>query len=287
MASIEQELENRLFLITGGTSGVGKAIATGLARLGAKVVIVSRSASSGERALADLTIATGNDRAEYLVADLSKQSEITRLTEEFKQRYSKLHALLNIAGAYIPEKQITEDGIDLSFAINYLAHFMLTNQLLDVLKESAPSRVITVAGAPRFLGSPALDFEDIQFSRHYRGFQAFSEAMFARVRFSFELARRLEGSGVNSIAFHPGLIKSNLVQGAPLWLRLITAFMQPFAKDDCEIGVYLAAAQAAEKLTGVLVDNDQQIVPINEKYGPALGKKLWLISEKLVGFPST
>ncbi|MEH2376728.1 SDR family NAD(P)-dependent oxidoreductase [Nostoc sp.] len=144
------DIKNRVFLITGGTSGVGKATALGLARIGAKVVIISRTTESGQAALSDIAEATGNDRAEFLVADFSLQSSIRKVSEEFKRKYDNLHVLANLAGALFFEKQLTQEGIDMTFAVNYLNHFLLTNQLLDILKESRPSRVITVTGAPRF-----------------------------------------------------------------------------------------------------------------------------------------
>lgn len=211
--------KNKVFLITGGTSGVGKAIAMGLARTGAKVVIISRTAESGQGAVKNIAAATGNERAEFLVADLTLQSSIRKVSEEFKRKYDNLHVLINVAGALFFDKQVTSEGIDKAFAVNYLSHFLLTNQFLDMLKENPPSRVMTVAGAPRFLKNPKIDFQDIQLEHHYSGMRATSQAMFARMYFTFELAKRLEGTGVTAVAFHPGLITSNLVQNAPLVVK--------------------------------------------------------------------
>lgn len=148
------EAKDRVFLVTGGTSGVGKSIAMGLARVGAKVVIVSRDAKRGEAASEEIAKATGNDRCEFLVADLSLQSSIRNVSEEFKRKHDHLHALVNAAGARFPQKQLTEEGLDRSFAVNYLGHFLLTNQLLGSLKESRPARILTVAGNSRATTSP-------------------------------------------------------------------------------------------------------------------------------------
>ena len=277
------DVKNKVFLVTGGTSGVGKAIALGLARLGAKVVIISRTADSGQQAVSHIAAATGNDRAEFLVADLSLQSSIRQVSEAFKRRHGHLHGLVNVAGALFCDKQRTVEGIDKAFAVNYLGHFYLTNQLLEVLKESGPSRIMTVGGAPRFLQKPTIDFQDIQLDNNYSGLRATSQAMFARLYFTFALARRLEGTGVTAVAFHPGLITSKLVQDAPWWLKALTGLMKPWEKDTCDVGVYLAAAQEVEQASGVFFDDNKQLVPLNSKYDPALGEKLWRLSEELTG----
>jgi NAD(P)-dependent dehydrogenase (short-subunit alcohol dehydrogenase family) len=144
----------------------------GLARLGAKIVIISRSSERGQDALHSIAEATGNDRGEVLVADLSLQSSIRNVSEEFKRKYDNLHVLANLGGAIYLEKQLTQEGIERMFAVNYLGHFLLTNQLLDILKESRPSRVITVSGAPRFLKNAKINIEDIQLEKHFSGLRA-------------------------------------------------------------------------------------------------------------------
>jgi NAD(P)-dependent dehydrogenase (short-subunit alcohol dehydrogenase family) len=184
MIATNMDLKDRVFLITGGTSGVGKATANGLAKLGAKIVIVSRSAERGQDALNSIAQATGNDRGEYLMADLSLQSSVKALTEEVKRKYDNLHVLANLAGAIYFEKQLTSEGIERMFAINYLNQFFLTTQLLDMLKESRPARVITVLGNPRFLGNPKINFEDLQSTKKFSGMAALGQGMFARAFFA-------------------------------------------------------------------------------------------------------
>lgn len=283
MALTNLDIKNRVFLVTGGTSGVGHAIARGLAREGAKVVIISRSKESGEAALNSITQATGNDRGEILVADLSLQSSIRQAAEEFKRRYENLHVLVNVAGAVYFEKQLTPEGIERSFAVNYLDHFLLTNQLLDILKESKPARVITMAGAPRFLKNPKIDFEDLQVEKIFSGMKATSQALYARIFFAFELAKRLEGSGVTSVAMHPGPVKSKLLgrkgQKVPWYLWAMAPLFLFSMKDECEIGVYLASAKEIEVVTGAFFDDKKQQVPF--AFDEAVGKRLWEMSEKL------
>lgn len=200
----EQDLKNKVVLITGGTSGVGKATAMGLAKRGAKVVIISRNSERGIKTLEDVANKTGNEKGEFLVADLSLQLSIRKASEEFKRKYSDLHVLGNLGGASYWEKQLTQEGVERMFAVNVLSHFLLTNELLDILKKSRPSRVVTVAGNPAFLKNPNIHFEDLQLVNHFSGMRALSQTLIARTYFAFELARRLEGTGVSSFAFHPG-----------------------------------------------------------------------------------
>lgn len=289
MDATTMDIKNRTCLITGGTSGVGKAVALGLARLGAKIVLISRSSESGQQALRAIAEATGNERGELLVADLSLQSSIKNVSEEFKRKYENLHVLANLAGAVYFEKQFTQEGIERTFAVNYLSHFLLTNQLLDMLKENRPARIITVAGAPRFLRRGTINFEDIQLENQFSGLRATAQAMFARTLFTFELAKRLEGTGVTSVAFHPGLVKSNLLrttQNVPWYLKMMAPAMQALAKDTCDIGVYLAAAREIEKINGVFFSDSMQIVPLvpfQKMMKEDMGRTLWSMSEELTG----
>lgn len=275
------QTKDRVFLVTGGTSGVGKAVATGLARLGAKVVIVSRTEQGGHTAQDTIARASGNDRTEFLVADLADQASIRRLSEEYKRKYDNLHVLANLAGAISFEKTRTKDGLDMTFAVNYLGHFLLTNLMLDVLKESAPSRVVTVAGAPRFIKSAKIHFDDIQFDKQFNGLNASAQAMYARVLFTFELAKRLEGTGVTANAFHPGLVKSNLVRKAPPFLKMLTSVMNALAKADCAVGVELSANPRFEKISGAFFNDKMDRVPSIETYDRVSAEKLWSISEAL------
>ena len=281
MSVMETGPKDKTFLITGGTSGVGKAVATGLAKLGAKIVIVSRTAESGRSALADISAASRNERGDFLVADLSLQSSIRAVSQEFKRKHNELHVLANLAGSMDFEKRVTPEGFDQSLAVNYLDHFLLTHELLDILRDSKPARVLTVAGAPGFLKKPTIDFEDFQLKSNFSGMKAATQALHARTLFAFELAKRLKGSGVVSLAFHPGLIKSRLVREAPAWMKVYNALVQPMAKTDCDVGVYLATANEVENHNGAFYDNKKNILPIFEGYDEKIGARLWRTSEEL------
>ncbi|WP_145019151.1 SDR family NAD(P)-dependent oxidoreductase [Paenibacillus sp. Y412MC10] len=281
MNETHTDIENRVFLVSGGTSGVGKAIATGLARLGAKVVIISRSAESGKAALKDISEATGNSRGEWVVADLSLQSSIREVSDLIKRKYDQLHVLVNACGAIYFKKELTVEGIDRMFAVNVLSHYLLTNRLLDILQESGPARVITVSGNPRLLKNPVINFDDIQMDHQYSGMRAANQSLFARTLLSFELAKRLEGTGVTSNAFYPGFVKSNLARNTPWYLRVAAPLFNAIVKTECEIGVYLASEKEIERANGVFFDDKKQVVPIHTKFDDGAGNKLWTLCEGL------
>ena len=283
-------MQGKVCLVTGGTSGVGKATARGLARLGAKVVLLCRSADSGRQTLDEIARETENHQGEVLVGDLSLQASVRRAAEEFRRRFDRLDVLANLGGVLEFSKRLTAEGFDTMFSVNYLGHFLLTTLLLDVLKASGPSRVITVAGAPAFLKNPVIDFDDLQLEKKFSGMGALAQTMFARVSFGFELAHRLEGAGVTSVVFHPGTIRSNLAQNAPRWLKVLTVpFLIPFllsAKGECDIAVYLASSTEVEGVSGVFFDDKHRIVStIRERHDQAAGRRLWLLSEGLVSLP--
>mgnify|MGYP001265024591 CR=1 FL=1 len=275
------DIENRIFLISGGTSGVGKAIATGLARLGAKVVIIGRSAERGQAAMKEIAEATGNNKGDWLAADLSLPSSIREIGDAYKRKYDQLHGLINACGAIYFQKEMTAEGMDRMFAVNVLSHYLLTKRLLDILRESAPARVITVSGNPRFLNNPVIDFGDIQLEHGYHTRRAINQTLFARTLFAFELARRLEGSGVTSNAFYPGFVKSNLARNAPWYLRAAAPLLNAVVKSECGIGVHLASAKEIERANGLFFDDKKQIVPIHDKFHDGAGNRLWTLCEEL------
>lgn len=273
--------KQKTIVVTGGTSGVGKAIATGLATSGANVAIISRNAANGVAVAQELAQLSKNNNVDFFVADLSLQASVKKVSEEIKSRYDTLDGLVNAAGALFFEKQLTNEGFDKSFAINYLSHFSLTNQLLGLLKSTGNARVLTVGGAPMYLKNPKVAVNDLQLGKNYSGMKAVSQAMFERVYFGFELAKRLDGTTVTSNVFHPGLITSNLVKDAPFWLKAVTYLMKPWEKQDCEIGVSLTLSEDVTGVNGKFFDDKKRIIPINEKYDNSTGQKIWNESEEL------
>ncbi|MEK0316215.1 SDR family NAD(P)-dependent oxidoreductase [Cohnella sp. 56] len=282
MIRTERDLENRTILLSGGTSGVGRATALELARRGATIVILSRSEDNGRQTLEDIAGQTGNGKGECLVADLSLQSSVRRACAAFKQRYDRLDVLANLGGAIYWEKQITEEGIERMFAVNVLSHFLLTQQLQDMLKESPAARVITVGGDPRFLNNPRIDFGDIQSMNRFSGKRATMQAMYARILFGFELADRLEGTGVSSVVFHPGWVKSRLNRHSPWYLRMLSPMMNALAARDCKAGVYAASAAGIDGLNGIFIDDKLKLLPIKENFDKDAGPRLWQACQDLM-----
>lgn len=278
------ELKDKTYLVTGGTSGVGKAIAIGIAKTGANVVIVSRNASNGEQTVKEIQEKSANKNISFLTADLSLLKSVEQLSKQFTEQHNQLHGLVNAAGAWYFKKEITSEGIDKSFAINYLSHFVLTNRLLDLLKATDDARIVTVAGAPRFLKKPKIDLNNLQLEKSYSWMKATNLAMFARVYFGFELADRLQNTSVSSMVFHPGFVKSNLGKGAtPWWLKLMFSFSSDVrnAPETCESGIYVATKENAKSTNGKFFDEKNNIVELRDKFDKSIGKELWLLSEQL------
>lgn len=278
------ELKDKTYLVTGGTSGVGKAIATGIAKTGANVVIVSRNSSSGQQTVKEISEKAANKNISFLTADLSLMKSVEELSTLFKQQHNQLHGLVNAAGAWYFKKEMTSEGNDKSLAINYLSHFVLTNSLLDLLKATDDARIVTVAGAPRFLKNPKIDLNNLQLARSYSWIKATNLAMFARVYFGFELADRLQNSPASSMVFHPGFVKSNLGKGAtPWWLKLMFSLSSNVrnAPETCESGVYVATKENAKSTNGKFFDEKNNIVELRDKFEKSTGKELWLLSEQL------
>jgi retinol dehydrogenase 14 len=194
----------KVCLITGATSGIGKATAIGLANMGASVVMVGRDRGKGQAALAEIKERSANASVDLLLADLSSQEDIRRLADEFKEAYPRLDVLVNNAGVIRSRRIRTADGIEMTFAVNHLAYFLLTNLLLDVLKASAPSRIVNVASGEQRNGT--IDFDDLQGEMGYKGAKAYSQSKLATVLFTYELARKLEGTGVSANCLHPGVV---------------------------------------------------------------------------------
>jgi NAD(P)-dependent dehydrogenase (short-subunit alcohol dehydrogenase family) len=191
---ISSDMSGKVCLVTGANSGIGKEIALGLAKLNAKVVLVCRNTERGQAALAEIQHKSGSSSLAILYADLSSQVQIRKLADDFKRKYSQLHVLVNNAGVIIPDRCLTEDGVEMTFAVNYLAYFLLTNLVLDVLLASAPSRVVNITSAAH--RGIHLDFNNLQGEKNYSRDTAYAQSKLAEIVFTYELARRLEGTRV-------------------------------------------------------------------------------------------
>ena len=246
-----RDLTGRVCLVTGGTSGVGKAIATGLAELGADVTILSRNQEKGDSVAEEIRQKTGNPHVQPAVADLSSLASVRAFADRFRRERSVLHVLSNNAAVLPMRREMTEDGLETILAVNYLSHFLLTNHLLDLLKASAPSRVLTVSGGPGIIRWGRFRLEYLGSERRFHPLLTTIRVAAMKVAFSYELARRLKGTGVVSNTFHPGSVKSHLERHLPQPLRFMVGLVESlFFTDACPMGVHLASAAELEGVTG-------------------------------------
>jgi retinol dehydrogenase 14 len=271
-------------LITGGTSGIGKASAVALAAMGANVVVVGRNPERGEAALEDIKAQSHSDSVELMLADLSVQSEVRRLADEFLEIHDRLDVLANNAGLVQSKRTETADGIETTLAINHLAPFLLTNLLLDRLKESAPSRVITVSSEAQRWGN--MDFDDIQSTRKYRGFPVYGMTKLANIMFTYELAERLEGTFVTANCLHPGPVGTNFGRNnagpMALFFRLGKPFMRT-PEQGADTVIWLASSSDVEGVSGKYFSDRKEIEAKEIAHDPAARLRLWEISEVLTG----
>ena len=250
------KLQGSVCLITGATSGIGRASAFELARQGLTVVLIGRNDQKSAKTAEEIISATGNSSVTHLLADLSSQRDIRSLAEQFQSKYSRLDVLINNAGTIAWTRQLSPDGVELTFALNHLSYFLLTNLLLDVLVSSAPARVVNVSSAAHF--GATIDLTDVQSSREYRAIRAYRQSKLANLMFTYEMARRIRGTGVTVNAVHPGLVATNLPANGKLplsWianpiLRSGMAMIGKGAKQGSETVVYLATSQQVSGVTG-------------------------------------
>jgi NAD(P)-dependent dehydrogenase (short-subunit alcohol dehydrogenase family) len=283
-------LQGKTSLVTGGSNGIGKCTAEGLARMGATVVIVGRDAQKTACAAEEIRSASGNPAVHFLIADLSSQQEIQRLAAAFRSEYQQLHILINNAGAIFSKRERTVDGLEKTFALNHLGYFLLTNLLLDVLQASAPARIINVSSLAHRIGTIA--FDNLQGERSYGRMRAYSNSKLANVLFTVELARRLQGTGVTANALHPGYINSGFGKNNPvdgLSSFLVGVFTNLFARspeEGARTSIYLASSPAVEGITGKYFSNSKISATMGQATDRALAKRLWEVSAELVHLPA-
>ncbi len=274
-------------LVTGGTSGIGKATATALAALGADVVVVGRNRERGEQAAAEIRAQTGG-RVDLALSDLASQAEVRALAEGFRRRYDRLDVLVNNAGLVQSTRTESPDGIETTFAINHLAPFLLTNLLLDVLKESAPSRIVTVSSEAERWGN--LDFEDLQSRKKYRGFPVYGMTKLANIMFTYELAERLKGTGVTATCMHPGAVNTRFGADSTGPMTILFRLSKPFMRtpeQGADTLIWLASSPEVEGLSGRYYSDRKPIEPKKIAQDPEARRRLWEESERLTALGVT
>lgn len=282
-------MHGKVVLVTGATAGIGEVTARELARLGATVVGVGRNAEKCQLVAQQIRTATGNATVNFIVADLSSQAGVRHAAEEFKRQHSRLDVLINNAGAYFARRQTNADGLEMTFALNHMAYFLLTELLLDRLKASAPSRIINVSSEAH--RSPIkLNFADLQNERGYNGFPAYGQSKLANVLFTYELARRLAGTGVTANALHPGFVATNFGHNngsvVSFFMKIIQRLGALKPEQGAATSLYLATSPAVEGVTGQYFDNARAVPSSPESYNEAAARRLWDVSAALVRQPA-
>ena len=283
-------LTGKVMLVTGGTGGIGKATAIGLAALGARVGITGRDLARAERAAAEIRTASGNSSVDQFAADMSSQAHVRRLAAAVLDAYPRLHVLVNNVGGFWAHRHSTADGLEHTFAVNHLASFLLTNLLLDRLKASAPARVVTVSSHVQAEGR--IDFDDLQGARDYSGQAAYSQSKLANVMFTNELARRLERTRVTATCLHPGFVRTGFGAEDQAWFfSVISHAVRPFLKtpeQGARTSIYLASSPDIDGVTGQFFVNSLPKHANQVAYDAAMTARLWDVSAGLVGMtPAT
>ena len=261
MTESQQNMRDKVCLVTGATSGLGKVTAWDLAGQGATVALVGRNREKTESTAIEISAAIGNGSVEWFLADLSSQASIYRLAENFRSRYGRLDVLVNNAGGFFVEYGETEDGIERTFALNHLNYFLLTNLLLDQLKAAAPARIVNVAsGAHK---GARINLEDPNLRGNYSGWRAYGQSKLANVMFTYELARRLEGTGVGANALHPGAVATNIGSNNEAWYaRPALALFRLFGtkpEKGARTSIYLASSPEIENVSGGYFANQRPV----------------------------
>ncbi|MGH3154554.1 MAG: SDR family oxidoreductase [Streptosporangiaceae bacterium] len=273
-------MAGRTVLVTGGTSGIGKATATGLAAMGARVGITGRDTVRTRAAAVDVAAASGNPAVDPFAADMSSQAEVRRLAGQVLAAYPRLDVLVNNAGGFWGTRHLTADGLEHTFAVNHLAPFLLTSLLLDRLKASAPARIVTVSSGAHTTGR--ISFDDLQGEQRYSGQQAYSQSKLANIMFTYELARRLDGTGVTATVLHPGVARTGFAaeDPPPMW-KVFLPLIRPFLKSPDQgaaTSVYLACSPEVEGVTGTYFAGCKPKASSRSSCDTAAAARLWQIS---------
>jgi NAD(P)-dependent dehydrogenase (short-subunit alcohol dehydrogenase family) len=274
------DLSGKTIIVTGANAGIGKVAARELAKMGASIIMVARSRERGEKALQEVRSASANDNVRLMLCDLSSQESIRGFAAEFESENDRLDVLLNNAGAIYLQRQESVDGLELSFALNHMGYFLLTNLLLDTIKASAPARIVNVSSEAHRVGRIA--FDDLQREQDY-GMNVYGESKLMNVLFTYELARRLEGTGVTVNAMHPGFVRTKLGRrGNGFMGRFVMPIASLFGRSPergAETAIYLASSPEVEGVSSKYFVDNQEVRTVELSYDEAVQAKMWQVSE--------
>jgi NAD(P)-dependent dehydrogenase (short-subunit alcohol dehydrogenase family) len=285
MHMMTTNMTGKIVLITGATNGIGKIAAIELARMGANVSIVARNRSKGQAVLEEITRETNNVQIELFIADLSSMADVRKLAQEFMAKHGTLDVLLNNAGAFYSDRKLSADGLEMTFALNHMSYFLLTNLLLPTLKNTANARIVSVSSAAHFQGK--LDFANLQGEQKFSGWKAYGDSKLENVLFTFALARRLAGTGVTANCLHPGFVKTGFADGNSGWFSTVFGIVKNLFAIPVEEGaktmIHLASSPEVASVTGKYFDKSKAVTSSAASLDQAVQEQLWAHSEKLAG----
>ena len=279
------EMTGRICIVTGSNSGIGKQTALALAKMGATIVMVVRNKIRGEKALKEIISQTGNKDVNLMISDLSSMNSIRNFAEEFKKTYSRLDVLINNAGAVFNKRQVTPEGFERTLAANYLAPFLLTHELLNLLKNSSPSRIINLTSGLEKKGK--VDLDDLQSEKNYAGMQVYTNAKLMLILFTYELAKRLEGTRVTANVVMPGFVATNLGKSSgslrsAILFKLVRP-MQISAKKGAQTSVFLASSEEIRTVSGKCFSKKKITITCPLSYDEEIQKLLWDKTQNMLG----
>jgi NAD(P)-dependent dehydrogenase (short-subunit alcohol dehydrogenase family) len=278
-------MRGKVCLVTGATNGIGKVTALELAKMGATVIIVGRNPDKTEAVVNEVRAQSGNDNVKKALADLSSMADVRALAQEFKRTYSRLDVLVNNAGAYFNKRHTTVDGYEMTFALNHLSYFLLTALLLDVLKSSAPARIVNVSSDAH--RGARLDFNNLHGEQRFSGIAAYARSKLANVLFTYELVKRLQGTNVTANALHPGFVATGFGANNGLLMRagigIMTRLMGISPEEGAKTTLYLASSPEVEGVTGKYFDKCRVVQSSAASYEVDARERLWQVSEQLCG----
>ncbi|HSV77198.1 MAG TPA: SDR family oxidoreductase [Bacteroidales bacterium] len=275
--------QNSIVLITGANSGIGKATAIELAKTSATIVMACRSLERGKQAKSDIQEASGSEKIDLMICDLGSMKSIREFCSLFRSKYPRLNVLINNAAVILTGYHRTEDGFELQFGVNHLGHFLLTNELHDLIIKSAPARIINVSSGAHKFG--AIHLDDIHLEKRFTFMRAYAQSKLANVLFTYHLAEKLAGTGVTVNCLHPGAVATQLgINRENGFGRGLTRLLKPFfltPETGAETSIYLATSEEVSNITGKYFRNKKSVPSSKRSYDKEMAKKLWELSEKL------